>query len=109
MTPLDVLKAARKRIEKPENWLQGEFAKKAGGYVCNSGDPDAVCWCLSGAINAADTALGGLDDVDWLYMQGVVYRACACSIVDYNDTHTHPEVLEVMDKAIALAEKEQIA
>lgn len=31
-------------------WTQNAFGRDAEGLACFSGDPDAVCWCLLGAM-----------------------------------------------------------
>jgi len=106
MTALDVLKAARKRIDKPENWLQGEFARTADGYLCESStDPTAAKWCMLGACNASGydaTELGRQVRRLLVDVTGVL------SLTVFNDSHTHAEVLAVLDKAITLAEKETV-
>ena len=38
-------------LEKPENWTQRANARDANGRDISSYHPDAVCWCLFGAVN----------------------------------------------------------
>mgnify|MGYP001559165452 CR=1 FL=1 len=37
-------------LDGPEKWTQGAFARDRRGEDVDSDRPEAVCWCLSGAI-----------------------------------------------------------
>lgn len=94
-----VLIAARAVIADPKNWTKGSFAKDANGHKRYAIAPEAVCWCALGAVmrvGANDVLFGAacywLDGAAGTWMGG------------YNDAHTHAEVLEVFDRAIASAE-----
>lgn len=41
---------AREYREHAERWTQGWYAKTAEGKDCGPTNPNAVCWCLRGAI-----------------------------------------------------------
>lgn len=69
----DYLVAARRLIEKPENWTQDDYAKDANGEGTCTGDPSTVSRC----------ALGDQQ-----------------SIASFNDSHNHAQVLALFDKAI---------
>lgn len=82
-----ILIDARKLIEKPENWIQGDFKNENG--ICatqslfQSGVNSEGWFANHPAYRALRNAMGGVNQV------------CA-----YNDTHTHAEVLAAFDKAI---------
>lgn len=96
------LKAARARIERPENWTKLFLARSKSGLAVSADSSDAVAWCLVGACVAggdrtiAEEAIGRL------------YRAAnlTSKLGVWNDSHPHAEVLALLDKAIAQAEKE---
>lgn len=97
----DILREARKLIERPEAWTQGVWARNAAGAEVEESSSDAVCWCSVGAI----FRVAPRQNYD-------VIRALAAltggmSPIAFNDTHTHAEVLAALDKAIALAESSQ--
>ena len=55
--PVDVLLATRALIADGENWLKGDHASMqrmgdggAGYNIVEATSPDAVCWCLDGAV-----------------------------------------------------------
>lgn len=48
LADLDALDAL---FSGPEKWTKGTWARDADGQGVWSGDPTAICWCLSGAIN----------------------------------------------------------
>jgi len=97
----DCLRSARKRIEKPENWIQGRYFWKepdgTGGYK-------ETC-CFLGALQRE---VPSTDMTTWC--KCIDYLRVASPGIGpsvYNDTHTHSEVLAWVDKAILLAEVEQ--
>lgn len=96
----EVLIEARKLLEQPEHWTQGVFARNAKGRPVNMTAPDAVCFCISGAIGRAS-------DKDSQRWQAALDFLCEKirrkNIANFNDTHTHVEVLAALDKAIAAA------
>jgi len=95
MKTLEILGAARKLIEKPENWTQGALARDRYGWLVVSTGPYACRWCLLGAIRRVG---GGTPPPN----------QCA-EIVYANDRMTHPEVLAWLDRAIALVERRSAA
>lgn len=48
----DILERAANRISKPGAWIQGASARTAFGWITKPDDPNARCWCASGAICA---------------------------------------------------------
>ena len=102
MTPLETLKAARQLISDPAKWTQGKGARMFNLKPVFARDPAAVCWCSMGAIykqctdqdrSTSDFAFSVLDKKCW-NLHGI-------SAVNFNDTHTHAEVLALFDAAIA--------
>ena len=99
MNTLDVLKAARVRITKPEHWTQGVLARDANGDQLElPRDVNATCWCAVGALSAQSfgSALYG-DALDALRC---TLPGSSFAIGDYNDEHTHAEVLALFDTTI---------
>lgn len=103
MNTLEVLIAARKLIEKPENWTQGVLARDIDGeavYVYNS---RAICFCSMGALYCAV----GEDDylkTDIIDDVAAILSSIAQddTVAGFNDNHTHAEVLALFDKAIEM-------
>jgi hypothetical protein len=98
-TVADILRAARGKIERPENWTQEAFHRDRYGYWCLS--DDAVCWCAKGAMLAVRGRFWDLDITDGL---DALTAAAGCYITSFNDTHTHAEVIDAFDRAIAASE-----
>jgi hypothetical protein len=95
----DVLIAARRRIERPECWTQGMYARDEHNARVPPYDRSAVCWCAEGAIEGLHRparekglALVALNEVlpydttVWAYQDAVGRR--------------HAEVLSLFDRAI---------
>jgi hypothetical protein len=79
-------------IEKPEAWTQGAFARDADGNATYSRGENAVCWCLRGATYKL---WGGLDD----FCGALQVK----HVADFNDSHTHAKVLQLLKDAIERA------
>ena len=101
----ETLIAARKLIEKPENWAQGAYARDAKGVDLSSKGAkkgnEAVSFCMYGALmrvngpfelRAAELLRDAAD---------VLFNARA--ITWTNDQHSHEEVLRWIDTAIERA------
>lgn len=52
MNTLQILKAARAKIENPENWTKYTEARDAFGMPVEPDNDDARCWSVSGAVMA---------------------------------------------------------
>lgn len=97
-TTVEILKAARKLIEKPENWTKGEYYRPTeNGY----------CYCAIGALAEA----AGVDPDGEVPGERELANALGSEnlwkVVEFNDSHTHSEVLDLFSKAIAAAEATQ--
>lgn len=95
MTTLEILRAARKRIELPEHWCQNRMAHDSQLRGCDALDEQAVAWCAYGALQP-DPDDAGLDALAIAMGTKLVSR--------FNDSHTHAEVLAAFDRAIVSEE-----
>ncbi len=113
-TTLEILKGTRELISDPARWTQSAFARSASGRMIASSSALAVCWCVAGAINrVAATSISpllvdGPNVVRVLSAIGeqvsIFFKPDWVWLTEWNDIHTHPQVLEVLDKAIAAVE-----
>lgn len=90
----------RNLIGTKDKWTQDTWAKDAAGNKCRENSPDAVCYCLVGAIRRCTDG----PDYEDAY---IAIRKClgACSnscLVEFNDTHTYEQVIAAVDAAIAV-------
>jgi len=85
-TDKEILIAARKRIEKLENWFQGEFESTDGGAIC-----------ATQSLIKEGSGVGSSVYRRLRLAMGLMPHGQVC---DYNDTHTHAGVLAAFDKAI---------
>jgi hypothetical protein len=99
MNTVEILKAARAKIEKEENWCQGAYARDADDNDVDDKSPRACRWCAWGALNVIENVM--FSDVGY---NALVEYCSGQGVGGFNDTHTHAEVLALFDKAIA-AEK----
>ena len=92
-TTKEILIAARAIIAEEKNWAQEAYAKDKDGMFTGVGSSNAVCFCSIGAIRKITMEPFDAMGVLGSYMGG--------SIIAFNDTHTHKEVLAAWDEAIA--------
>jgi hypothetical protein len=107
VTAAEILRNARKLIEKPETWCKGAMVRRRGDMIYPGptfSPEDGDQYCALGALcvgGPPDRGPGFFDAREILY--GV---NDAGSVLDLNDgPHTtHADVLALFDKAIAAAE-----
>lgn len=93
---LEVLRAARERIEKPENWsAHGAYSGPNHEQICMG---VAIC-------RAADDENQG----NYFHARDLAFAALGFEDIHkaggFNDHHSHPEVLALFDSAIAREER----
>lgn len=92
---------AKAKITPEEAWAKGDYAYNENGESCDSRSPHAVKWCAIGAIRAA----GGSVYVPGALREALRKRGWVGGIAEYNDSHTHPEILSAFDEAYEEAMK----
>jgi hypothetical protein len=107
-TATEILESARALVSPPGTWIQKDIAKDAAGDGISAFNPDAVCFCMMGAIHRAafDKGIKRFDPAraDAIHaLKFVVQGEGFSSIPDFNDAkkRTQREVLQAFDTAIA--------
>lgn len=102
MDTLDILKQARELISDERRWTRGELARDSEGHEVDEDSPSAACWCSVGAVwrvrEGGENLCGALTALE--EAMGTEH------IGDFNDSHSHAEVLAAFDAAIAKLEGE---
>lgn len=49
-TILEVIEAVDQKLDSPDKWTKGAYARYADGSKCTEHDPSACCHCLIGAV-----------------------------------------------------------
>lgn len=116
-TPLQLLVKARELIAKPENWTQECLSRDQTGETCSPEEPVATCWCSLGALtHVVRTLPQPKSDTNYRLRAsdnyGLAHQllADACpggSVVKWNDSHTHPEVLDLWDQVIERTKQQE--
>jgi hypothetical protein len=102
MKPSEALRKARELITPLRRWIKGSYARDACGYTAYINESDAVCFCAMGALYRSYCV-----DVDTeIDAEKLLASVIGGSVINFNDGHTHAEVLDAFDRAIALAESE---
>jgi len=108
-THADILTAAADLLEKPGAWTQGCFARDQSGKPSAPRDPDAVCYCMAGAIySIVGTNSRGDALIDVLSTRA--RRQGFRHIAHWNDkeNRTQAEVVSALRAAADLARTEQV-
>jgi len=103
------LVAARKFLDDPQRWTTGVFCRDASGDPVHWHEADRVAsCCVYGALlvqlNQLEEGVGTPGDHIEACM--LICDAIPCErgeVFKWNDTHTHTEVLAIIDRAIELA------
>ena len=111
---LEDLKATREIIAEPDHWtrhvyardanscqvMRGEFEKNEAVCFCvigalwkAVGDPDRTCWNEDDYLVRRNRWLNGIFELDATLDRRI-------PLADFNDTKTHAEVIEIIDKTI---------
>jgi hypothetical protein len=97
-----VLRAAKSLIATPETWCRGASARNGRGNRVAVESPNAVQFCATGAVikivrGDAAEFFGPFHVLEW--------SAPNWSITEFNDFHSHSEVMAAFDRAIKRCEE----
>jgi len=114
---LAILKSARDIIAQEENWCQGFYCRKANGdYISLCLWKSANQFCPYGALYVASTEDGTRKMNTEIVEKAARFltehiprprKTTFHSLTEYNDEHTHDEMLTVFDLAIKSLEENQ--
>lgn len=107
MTPSEILRKAKALIDTPEKWVKGKFGASKNDREIYPTAPQACRFCSLGAF----IRFGGDRTNEVNYLREAISQdspfANDTVIANFNDTHTHAEVMAKWDEAIALAEADE--
>lgn len=103
---LTMFDAAWNLIKSKEHWTQGDSARDRVGWDVGALSPDAVCWCSLGAT----MKVLGPDPTPYrrqnmAIIHDALRTAMIGNIADFNDHHTHEEVMHRWSLARRALEK----
>lgn len=109
-TIYEALVAAKNLISNPDNWTQEVSARDCTGNYIYSSNPEAVCWCSVGALHKVTKDDWPLIDKTVKHLRLFLEQELKYydGIANFNDSHTHAEVMAFWDKAIAAAKEKGI-
>lgn len=102
---------AKRVIEDPANWTTGWFAKDEFGTMVDSLSENATCFCSLGALERyakrelEEDLVGGVRSLS-REAQHRLECVMGMAVEDFNDYHTHSEVMTMWDEAIKMAVEE---
>lgn len=105
----NALKAVKEKINTPEKWTKGMYARDIYGNDAGLSGRDAVCWCLSGAIMACYPPSSILrNPVEKAIIAAAAKKGYMSSYL-FNDAKktTHEDVMKFLDELIEMEQGEQ--
>ena len=103
MDTVEILEKARELISDESRWTQGSYAKDEKGEGTLPWREEAVCFCALGAIKKAGNFHDDCSEPA-IFLGRVLRDDMGLHSVDeYNDSHSHADVLALFDRAIAAA------
>src|SRR5271155_1606520 len=89
-------------LADPNSWCKGSYAEDERGLKTNPCDGKAAKWCLAGACakcyeSCSGSAMIFYGDMYNLLHQTIIKRY-GTSVAEYNDHHTHDEVLALVEE-----------
>lgn len=105
MKTSELLIKAKEKISKKSNWAIHTNAISATGRHVVPTSRSAIAWCSIGAVQS----ILSIGSPNAAYRRAEGFLSCAMKqlIAQFNDTHTHYEVMRKWDEAIALAKAEE--
>jgi hypothetical protein len=105
--PQRVLAFARVLIADRRRWTTGVAARRASGTECSPHDPDAVCFCAYGAIDACATTDAARREAEELLARVICPEpktlgdTLPCSVISrVNDRKGHKATLAAFDECL---------
>ena len=102
MTIVQTLCDIRSTIINPDHWTQYIDARDVDGTPIDPIHDDAYCFCLDGALERVR-----LDDLSYdgaaKFLNAEAELAGQFGYHHFNDSHTHAEVIALVDRALAKA------
>lgn len=96
----EVLNKAADLIEPPFKWTQGHFARASNNCPIGPLEDNAVCWCVSGAIQKIE---GRVSHEAWNAFDAYCRKRGFRHMADFNDTKTQAEVVAALRDAASKA------
>ena len=105
-TIVQILKDVRTVLYDPERWTQGVRALDAEGNQVRAEDPEAVCWCIEGAIGVVCNPYGVTPPHVLKALDKVVFAMFGrdCGVGYLNDMVEHEVIIQLLDEAILIEE-----
>lgn len=102
----EALIRTKELIQDPARWCQMAYARDQRGNATSEHDPNAVQWCTAGALyRTCGDRLYPLTKKVW----ALLYKLAPRCVIPFNDHATHAEVMDLFDRAIAVALEQETA
>lgn len=100
-TLIDRLVRIRDLLHVESRWTKGWFARDAEGNDVSTNNPNAVCFCLSGAVTK--TSPDGKTEVVETFLNSQLSSLDGLTIPDFNDDSDHADVLAFLERCLSAA------
>lgn len=105
MTQKEAIIAVRELISDPKRWTQGVYARRIKDdpifhHSVTPQSKDATCWCMLGAVIKVCSSDSVSFETDVTKTIESLMPTQFGGIAKFNDSHTHAEVLALLDSTI---------
>lgn len=100
MNLIQVLTAAKTKIQNPDNWVQKYFAIDAAGKPVSFARDDACKFCALGAVLSVSDCESAAVGKAYHLLSSTALELFGMNIVKVNDTLGHAAVLEVYNTTL---------
>lgn len=96
MNKKKILNKAIDLISDPSHWVQESFAATDSGVEAPATSLEATKWCAYGAVKKVSfDEYGYGSDGPWCIAEDF-FEKYGVAIIDYNDSHTHEEIITAL-------------
>lgn len=109
MTLLEQALALDELLSDPARWAKKYYAYNAEGMQCDADDPEAVCWCLDGAVFKVvidpESLQGDTTPLTRLINDAIAEVSSIGHTVFFNDAveTTHADIRRLTQRVVELA------
>ena len=97
-------------LDTPDKWTQGLAARDANGDSVYSSAPEAVCWCLEGAICKVFRETNRPWSKPYFKMKRALTRVLKDDYISFNDkpTTTYEDIINALKQAKEYLKEDRI-
>ena len=86
-------------LSDESKWTRHFYARDSKGQCVNPEEPEAVSWCLVGALTKCYGREPPFTSFKYQKVRNLIKAISNHQVIAYNDSHTYEEIMEIVRKA----------